>query len=74
MYGCNLCNVLLCKTSRKGSSDDRSCYEIWHTTVDFMEEKDNYRSSQLESVELPAEDDADDSGEVKGTVVDTRDK
>jgi hypothetical protein len=39
-----------------------------------MEEKDNYRSGQLESVELPEEDDTDDSSEVKGMVVETRDK
>jgi hypothetical protein len=66
--------VLLCKTARKGSSDARSCYEIWYTVVDLMEEKDNYRSGQLESVELPEEDDTDDSSEVKGMVVETRDK
>ena len=66
--------MLLCKTARKGSSDARSYYETWHTAVDLIDDKDNYRSSQLESVELPAEDDADDSGDVKGRVVETRDK
>jgi hypothetical protein len=39
-YGCKLCKVLLCKTPKKGSSDSRSCFDIWHNTVDLLEERD----------------------------------
>jgi hypothetical protein len=39
-YGCKLCKVLLRKTPKKGSSDSRSCFEIWHNTVDLLEERD----------------------------------
>ncbi len=39
-YGCKLCKVLLCKTPKKGSSDSRSCFEIWHNTVGLLEERD----------------------------------
>jgi len=39
-YGCKLCKVLLCKTQKKGSSDSRSCFGIWHNTVGLLEERD----------------------------------
>jgi hypothetical protein len=39
-YGCKLCKVLLCKTPKKGSSDSRSCFDVWHNTVDLLEERD----------------------------------
>jgi hypothetical protein len=39
-YGCKLCKILLCKTPKKGSMDSRSCFDIWHNTVDLLEERD----------------------------------
>jgi len=39
-YGCKLCKVLLCKTPKKGSSDSRSCFDVWHNTVELLEERD----------------------------------
>jgi hypothetical protein len=35
-----LCKVLLCKTPKKGSSDSRSCFDVWHNTVELLEERD----------------------------------
>jgi hypothetical protein len=48
--GVSLCKVLLCKkanvlckTAKKGGIDTQSCYEVWHTVVDLMEERQKYR-------------------------------
>ncbi len=42
-YACSLCKVLLCKTMKKGGIDTQSCYKVWHTVVDLMEERHKYR-------------------------------
>ena len=41
-YGCTLCKVLLCRHCRKGGPDEKSCFEIWHSSVDLVEAKQKF--------------------------------
>jgi hypothetical protein len=54
-YGCSLCKVLLCKAAKKGGIDSQSCYEVWHTVVDLMEEKQKYRTCRHAIEQSPSE-------------------
>ncbi len=41
-YGCTLCKVLLCRHCRKGGPDEKSCFEIWHSSADLVQAKKKF--------------------------------
>jgi len=41
-YGCTLCKVLLCRHCRKGGPDEKSCFEIWHSSIYLIEARQKF--------------------------------
>jgi hypothetical protein len=47
-YGCGLCNVLLCRQSKRGVSEGKSCFELWHSSLDLIKASETYKASARE--------------------------
>jgi hypothetical protein len=45
MYRCNVCKVSLCKTPKTKSHNDKTCFTIWHSSVDLIVENKKIKAA-----------------------------
>jgi len=45
MYRCNVCKVSLCKTPKTKSHNDKTCFTIWHNSVDLIVENKKIKAA-----------------------------